>query len=131
MSVDRRGLMLIGGRPVDTEDEYLIVDPATQEVVGTAARGTREHVDLAVAAALEAHRRGEWRRRPPEDRATTLDRWVALLNENVDELVELHVRENGSPVRTSFGFHVGYSIAHQQYFADLARRYPFVESGRP
>lgn len=119
----------IDGEWVDTADRFEIVNPATEEVVATAARGTAVHADQAVAAALRAHREGEWRLTPPEERAAVMTRIVDLLNERMDELVELHVAENGVTVRQAMAFHVGFSISHLQHFADLARTYPFEEPG--
>src|SRR5438046_940142 len=80
-------------------------------------------------AALTAHRRGEWPNATPEERAATMTRIVEILNERMDELVELHVAENGVTIRQAMAFHVGYSISHLQYFADLARSYSFESPG--
>jgi acyl-CoA reductase-like NAD-dependent aldehyde dehydrogenase len=121
--------MYIGGQWVDTDDRYELANPANEQLVATAARGTVEHADQAVAAALAAHRRGEWRNATPEERAATMTRIVEILNERMDELVELHVAENGVTIRQAMAFHVGYSISHLQYFADLARSYSFESPG--
>src|SRR5438105_375711 len=99
------------------------------KLVAAAARGTVEHADQAVAAALAAHRRVEWRNATPEERAATMTRIVEILNERMDELVELHVAENGVTIRQAMAFHVGYSISHLEYFADLARSYSFESPG--
>jgi len=121
--------MYIGGQWVDTDDRYELANPANEQLVATAARGTVEHADQAVAAALAAHRRGEWRNATREERAATMTRIVEILNERMDELVELHVAENGVTIRQAMAFHVGYSISHLQYFADLARSYSFESPG--
>lgn len=121
--------MYIDGEWVDADGTFEIVNPATEELVATAARGTVEHADQAVAAALLAHEDGEWRNTPPEERAAVLSRIVEGLNERMDELVELHVAENGVTIRQAIAFHIGYSISHLQYFADLARTYEFEHSG--
>ncbi|MFI6937358.1 aldehyde dehydrogenase family protein [Streptomyces sp. NPDC050287] len=121
--------MYIDGDWIDTEDRFEIINPASEKSVATAARGTVGHADQAVAAALRAHRRGEWRDTPPEERAAIMSRIVELLSERMDELVELHVAENGVTVRQAMAFHVGYAISHLQYFADLARTYAFETPG--
>ncbi|MEI8081295.1 MAG: aldehyde dehydrogenase family protein [Actinomycetes bacterium] len=121
--------MFIGGKWVATDEHDAVINPATEEVVGLVARGTAEHVDLAVEQARLAHERGEWRLLPPSERADVLDRWVEAMSQGMDELSEVHAAENGSPIRTAFGFHVGYSISHLKYFADLARAYPFTQGG--
>src|SRR3954471_25017503 len=121
--------MYIDGEWVDTEQRYDVINPATETLAATAARGSVEQADRAVAAAVAAHRRGEWRNTPPEERAATLSRIVDILNQRVDELVALHVAENGVTVRQAMAFHVGYSISHLEYFADLARTYSFETPG--
>jgi hypothetical protein len=122
--------MYIDGAWVDTaEDSFEMVDPATEQVFATAARGRTEHADLAVAAAKRAHERGEWRGKSPEERAEVMSAIVAKLAERMDELVELHIKENGVTIRQAMAFHVGYSISHLQYFADLARSYAFQRPG--
>ncbi|MUM19740.1 aldehyde dehydrogenase [Mycobacterium sp. CBMA271] len=119
----------IDGEWVDTSGRFEIVNPATEELVATAAKGFVEHADRAVAAALAAHRDGEWRNTRPERRADLISRIVQGLNDEMDELVDLHVAENGVTVRQAIAFHVGYAISHLQYFADLARSYEFERSG--
>ena len=121
--------MFIDGGWVDADEHYDLINPATEERFATAAHGGIGHADRAVAAALAAHRGGEWRSTPPEERAAVMSRIVEILNERMDELVELHVAENGVTVRQAMAFHVGYAISHLQYFADLARTYEFEKSG--
>lgn len=121
--------LYIDGEWTDTPDRFEIVNPATEELAATVAKGTLEHADRAVAAALAAHRDGEWRNTPPEQRAEMLSKIVAGLNDRLDELVDLHVAENGVTVRQALAFHVGYAISHLQYFADLTRTYAFEHSG--
>lgn len=122
--------MYIDGQWVDADERADIIDPATEEVIGTVPMGGVADTDRAVAAALAAHRRGDWRSRTPEERAEVMERIVEILNERMDDLVELHVRENGVTIRQAMAFHVGYAISHLQYFADLARSYEFERSGK-
>ncbi|WP_084525315.1 aldehyde dehydrogenase family protein [Nocardia vaccinii] len=121
--------MFIGGEWIDTDEHYTVIDPATEEIVATAAKGTTEHVDAAVAAALGAHRSGEWRNTPAVRRAEVLDRVVATLAERMDELTELGARENGAPFRLSQALTVGFPLEHVQHFADLLRRYEWERPG--
>ena len=119
----------IDGQWVDTERNFEIVDPATGELVATVARGSIEDTDRAVAAAHAAHLDGEWRSKTPDERADVLSAIVADLSDRMDELVALHVQENGVTIRQAMAFHVGYAISHLQYFTDLARTYEFERSG--
>jgi acyl-CoA reductase-like NAD-dependent aldehyde dehydrogenase len=119
----------IDGQWIDTSARFDIVDPSTGEVFATAARGSAADADRAVAAAKAAHSRGDWRSATPAERADVLSAVAADLSERMDDLVALHVRENGVTVRQAMAFHVGYAIAHLQYFADLARSYEFERPG--
>lgn len=121
--------LFIDGQWVDTDCQLDIINPATGELAATAAKGTVEHADRAVAAALSAHRRGEWRNTAPQQRADLLSRIAEGLDDRLPALVNLHIAENGVTFRQAFAFHVGHAIAHLQYFADLARTYSFEESG--
>jgi acyl-CoA reductase-like NAD-dependent aldehyde dehydrogenase len=121
--------MRIGGEAVDADELYEIVNPASEEVFATAAKGSVAHADRAVAAAKAAHERGEWRALAPAERADVLDAICARMSEQMDELCALQVAENGATIRQAMAFHIGYSISHLQYFADLCRTYAFEHSG--
>src|SRR5713101_1566592 len=129
MDTIRRYPMLIDGDWVDTEDRFEIRSPATEEVVATVAKGGTEQADRAVLAARAAHEEGRWRRTPPAERAAVLDAIAQRLAERASELATLEVLENGTTLRQAGAFHLGFSIAHLQYFADLARRYDFERPG--
>jgi acyl-CoA reductase-like NAD-dependent aldehyde dehydrogenase len=129
METIRRYSMLINGGWVDTDDQFEIRSPATEDVVASVAKAGREHTDRAVAAAKAAHEDGGWRRTPPRERAAVLDAIAGRLTEQVNELAVLEARENGSPVRQAAAFQIGFSIAHLHYFADLARTYAFEQTG--
>ncbi len=121
--------MLIGGERVDADKVFEIVSPATEETVATVARGSVEHADRAVEAARRAHEKGEWRRKSPEERATVIKAMAARMRERLDEFAKLEALENGVPIRQARAFHIGYSIAHLDYFGELALRYPFEQAG--
>jgi acyl-CoA reductase-like NAD-dependent aldehyde dehydrogenase len=97
--------------------------------VARVAKGGLEHTDRAVAAAKAAHEDGRWRRTPPQDRANVLDAIAGRLGEQIDKLAVLEARENGAPVRQAGAFQIGFSVAHLQYFANLARSYSFERTG--
>ena len=72
-----------------------IVDPATEEVIAHARRGTSDDVDRAVAAARRAA--ADWGRRTPKDRADALLAIAAIVEEHATELAELESRNAGKP----------------------------------
>ncbi|MFE2730325.1 aldehyde dehydrogenase family protein [Streptomyces sp. NPDC059349] len=73
-----------------------ILNPATEEVVATIHATSRDQVDAAV---LRAHRaqRG-WAAAAPADRARLLRRFAAVVDEHVEELARLEVREAGHTI---------------------------------
>ncbi len=119
--------MHIDGRSVEADEQFVIIDPATEERVATVARGTVADADLAVAVARRTFDEGRWAATPPEVRAQVLVKAADLLGERLEELAELEGLQNGATVRQAIGFHVGLAIAHLGYFGELAARYVFEE----
>ncbi|MEN2738446.1 aldehyde dehydrogenase family protein [Microbacterium sp. X-17] len=87
----------VGGEWIDsTATEGIdVVDPATEEIIGTVARGTAEDVDRAAAAA--AHAFPAWARSSVEQRVEIFRSLAELVDEHADELTECIVREVGYP----------------------------------
>src|SRR5437867_6930178 len=83
--------MYIDGEWVDAVSRFEIVNPATEELVATVARGGVDHADSAVDAAARAHAEATWRSAAPADRAELLDAIAAGLERRIDELVALEV----------------------------------------
>ncbi len=73
--------------------EHLVLDPATEEVVATVPAATPADVDAAVTRAGAAQR--TWAAAAPADRARLLRRFAAVVDEHVEELARLEVREAG------------------------------------
>jgi aldehyde dehydrogenase (NAD+) len=117
--------LYIGGETVDTDGSFEIVNPATEEVVATTAKGEVEHLDAAVKAAREAFESGVWSRKDPAERAQVLQAIAARLGEQVGELSELETLQNGATLRQTNGFHVGMAVGHFAYFAEVAGSYSF------
>jgi acyl-CoA reductase-like NAD-dependent aldehyde dehydrogenase len=105
----RRYSMFIGGDWVDADERFEIRSPATEELVASVAKGSREHADRAIAAASAAHADGRWRKTPPAGRAAVLDAIAGRLGERVDELAVLEALENGAPVRQAGAFQIAFT----------------------
>ncbi|MFQ5724314.1 MAG: aldehyde dehydrogenase family protein, partial [Terriglobia bacterium] len=90
--------MFINGESVAAKNgqTYEVKNPATGEVVDTAAKGTAEDVEAAVAAAEAAF--PAWRDTPPEARGRLLHQGAEVVREKVDELAVLETKEQGKPV---------------------------------
>lgn len=80
----------------DDADPFVVVDPFTEQPLGSTPEAGPDIVDRAVRAA-----RGlatEWRDTPVQERAALLERVADLLAARTDEMSELVGREMGMPV---------------------------------
>ena len=66
--------LYIGGEWVDatSNDGLDVINPATEETIGSVAQGSVADVDRAVAAARKAFEDGTWRRMSPRERSDAL-----------------------------------------------------------
>jgi phenylacetaldehyde dehydrogenase len=73
-----------------------VLNPATEEVVATVPAATAADVDAAVVRAARAQ--AKWAALPPADRARLLRRFATAVDEHLEELAQLEVREAGHTV---------------------------------
>jgi aldehyde dehydrogenase (NAD+) len=113
--------LFIDGRWTDgSGSEVLsVVNPATEEQIGTVPQGTVADVQLAIHAARRAFDDGPWPQMSPRHRSDALSRMAERLRSHSDELVELSVKEAGSTRALAHSLQVALPIEH---FADLAER---------
>ncbi|AYG83940.1 Phenylacetaldehyde dehydrogenase [Streptomyces hundungensis] len=81
---------------MSTAYELQVLNPATEEVIATVPGATPADVDAAVVRARAAQHR--WAAAAPADRARLLRRFAALVDEHVEELARLEVREAGHTI---------------------------------
>ncbi len=89
--------VFIGGTWRQVENHLPIEDPSTGDIVGRIARGTRAHMDEAVAAA-EAARAGAWGRMTATERGRILTRIGQLVAARVDDLARIEAMDVGKPL---------------------------------
>jgi succinate-semialdehyde dehydrogenase / glutarate-semialdehyde dehydrogenase len=113
--------MLIGGewRAARGGEELEVLDPATEETVGTVPSASPEDVDRAVEAAVAAF--PEWSRTDPEARAEILRKSLELLDASRDRLVDTLVHEQGKPTFEAQG-ELQHFIHGLRYYADLSTK---------
>ncbi|KKD04433.1 aldehyde dehydrogenase family protein [Streptomyces sp. WM6386] len=75
------------------EHELTVLNPATEEVVATVPAASAADVDAAVARAAAAQ--VKWAGAAPADRARLLRRFADVVDQHVEELARLEVREAG------------------------------------
>lgn len=90
--------MLIDGRDVGGGDIRDVRSPFDDRVVGTVVRGTTDHLDAAVAAAVARHAAGA---PPTHERARVLDRAADAIEARTDEFAALISAESAKPIRTA------------------------------
>ena len=87
--------LLIGGEWVDGDNgSYDIINPATEQLVGSAPQASVEQALAAARAAQEAF--PKWWRTPPEERARLLAAVTEKLKERMSDLIPLIISECGA-----------------------------------
>jgi betaine-aldehyde dehydrogenase len=104
-----------------------VISPATEEVIATVPEATTADVDRAVAAAREAFDHGPWPRMAPSERADVMGKVSQLLQGRAEELSKVISEEMGTPISWSLFGQVFSSTMVLDYYAKLAREYPFEE----
>ncbi len=79
-----------GGRTLD------VVNPATEEAIGTLAHASREDLDEALDAAAKGF--AVWRKMVPYERSKPMRKAAELMRERADHIAKLMTMEQGKPV---------------------------------
>jgi len=127
MQVEER--LFIGGDWVQPATAAMIevISPHSEAVIARVAEGREADMDRAVAAARAAFDQGPWPRMTAAERAEVMARLLALLQERSAELAVTITNEMGSPISFSHMAQVMAANMVLDYFARLAREYPFEE----
>jgi len=112
--------LFVGGKWVDAESgkTFPVLNPATEEEIGRAALGGPADVDRAVQAAMSAF--PAWSRLTQSERAKMLHPLGAAIRDAADELIDLEVREHGTPVQMARGFVAG-AADQVEFFVSISR----------
>jgi betaine-aldehyde dehydrogenase len=97
-----------------------VIDPATEEVIGLATRGSVADVDRAILSANEAF--PLWRRTPGPERTTFLHEVARRLREHLETIAVELTLETGRTLRKNRGY-VEWSAQCFDYYAELARHH--------
>jgi len=113
--------MLIGGewRQAAAHEELEVVNPATEETVGSVPAAKPEDVELAVATAKRAF--AEWSKTDVEKRAAILAKAADLIKENAKELAATLTSEQGKPIAEAMGevTHLAHGV---HFYAEAATK---------
>jgi acyl-CoA reductase-like NAD-dependent aldehyde dehydrogenase len=112
--------MFVGGafRPTNTSEHLPVVDPATEETVGSIADSTEDDVCQAVAAARTAL--VDWRETSPQERAGYLRALADLFSQRSEDVAALVTLQNGSVIKRSRRTNGTRPVAAYRYNAQLA-----------
>lgn len=96
-----------------------VINPATEEVVGTVAHAEKADLDLAIAAAEKGFR--IWRKLPPLDRSRIMRTAADLLRQRIETVAALMTCEQGKPLAES-RTEILASAEILEWFAEETRR---------
>ncbi|QGU02862.1 Methylmalonate-semialdehyde dehydrogenase [acylating] [Corynebacterium kalinowskii] len=85
----------IGGKKVEGSSERTadVMNPSTGQVQGSVPLATTEEVNDVIANAAEAQK--GWAKTNPQKRIRIIMKWIALINENIDEIARTLSLEHG------------------------------------
>lgn len=96
--IGQAGHHIIDGQHVaGSAGRIAVVNPATEEEIGSIAAGGAQEIDAAVKAARTCFRSGEWRDMLPAAREALLLRLADLVESHAAELAAIETLDNGVP----------------------------------
>ncbi len=102
-----------------------VENPATRKIFAKVPAGNAKDVD---AAAKAAHRAlPVWSATPLEERISLMKRFLEIFRSQEDELIDITVKELGSPYTFTKTAQVEYQYTRTQSYIDLASKVPLVE----
>jgi betaine-aldehyde dehydrogenase len=118
-----RSTLFVGGEwvPSSGRDFFEVTNPATEQVLGRAPRGTAADMDAAVAAARHAFDHGPWPTMSSAERAEVLSRLHTSLTARTQDIAELVTDEVGTPLMLSSMVQAGAPLMFLDYYVGLAR----------
>ena len=117
---------LIDGQlvPASNGGHFDNINPATEEVIGVAADGTKEDMERGIAAARRAFDETDWSTNH-EFRRHCLEQLNRALSEAREDLRQIVIAEAGSPVLITYQVQVDSYIDAMPYWSNLATSYAY------
>ncbi len=122
--VSQKHQLLINGKWVEAASgkTFATYNPATGEVLAQVAEGDREDIDRAVKAARAAFETGPWSRLNASQRGRLVWKLADLIEQNLDELAELEMLDNGKPFKVARAADVPLAVDLFRYMAGWATK---------
>lgn len=98
---------------------FTSLDPATGDVLAEVPRGTKEDIDLAVAAARRAFESDEWQDILPAERGRYLFKIAEAIRAKKDTLAKLESLDTGKPLTQAYG-DVEVAARYCEYYGGVA-----------
>jgi len=124
--------MYLDGRWLDAQDgaSFAVVNPATEEVIGSAPNAGREEMRRAIEVARKAFDEGPWPRMSLRERSRIIQQLADGLSAKQERLRELLIAEvGGSQILMSIQLDDPLRFMH--YYAELASKLEFEEMFPP
>ncbi|MGJ8647863.1 MAG: aldehyde dehydrogenase family protein [Marinomonas colpomeniae] len=104
--------------PLQGQNKFSLINPATQDSVTHVTMATTADVELAVDAANKAF--PAWSKTPVSERAKYLNAIADEMLVRYDDLVEAHVVSMGCPAHLVGAYHLDCAIDAMRYYGELA-----------
>lgn len=125
-------LIINGERCEPQSGEYAdVINPATGDVVASAAMGNAADVDAAVSAARAAFNDKAWRHMPPAERSKVLYQCAQLVMANAEELIGLEISCSGATLGRCSNLDIPAAADLFMTMAETVKAYPFVQAQSP
>ncbi|QBD75949.1 NAD-dependent succinate-semialdehyde dehydrogenase [Ktedonosporobacter rubrisoli] len=105
--------------PADSGATFPVVNPATQEVIGSIPRMDTAETQAAIRAASAAF--PTWSKKTAQERSDVLLRWYHLMMESREELAHFLTCEHGKPLAEARA-EIAYAASFLRFYAEEARR---------
>src|SRR6202789_211816 len=111
----------IDGKYVDSvkKGRFTVINPATGAALCEVSAGTKEDIDVAVAAAKKAFYARVWSRMAPRDRMAVLATYARLIEENNERFSLLDTLCMGKPITDMVTIDVPAAAKNFTYFGEL------------
>jgi acyl-CoA reductase-like NAD-dependent aldehyde dehydrogenase len=130
VALDRERLFIDGRwQPSSGSGRISVVNPFTEQVLGTVPDGTADDVERAVRAAATAF--PAWAATAVATRATFVDRLADALERRCEDVARAVTLEMGMPYTEALAGQANGSVAATQSAAEHARSFPYEEAMGP
>ena len=109
----------INGKWVTSKENFIVQNPATDELIASVSNLGPQDAELAITAAEKAL--PAWRNKTGKERAHIMRKWFDLITENTQDLATLMTLEQGKPLAEAAG-EVAYGASFVEWFAEEAKR---------